>query len=155
MFYVPFWIYMGITVLLAGITIYLRKFTFIDLQVIIMIIAVSMCCDMLFCKQYKLYHYVDMTMKYVGWYSFWANVIAVPALGYIFIKFLPSSKKRVWFYMLAWAVAFTLLEIFILKPSGILHTSSWHTMPWSPIGYFLALVLEYIYFLQLKKRTVR
>lgn len=154
MFHIPFWIYMGITAFLAGITIYLRKFTFVDLQMIIMIIAVSMCCDMLFCKQYKLYHYVDMTMKYVGWYSFWANVIAVPAFGYIFIKFLPSSKNRVWFYMLAWTAVFTLLEIFLLKPSGILHTLSWHTIPWSPIGYFLALAFEYIYFLQLKKQTV-
>ncbi len=145
---------MGVVVVLAGITVYFRKFTFVDLQLIIMIIAVSMCCDMLFCKQYKLYHYVDLTMKYVGWYSFWANAIAVPAIGLIFIKYLPLSIKRVWLYMLAWTTVFTLLELFILKPSGILYTPVWHTIPWSPIGYFLALALEYIYFLQLKKRTV-
>lgn len=70
MFFIPFWIYVAVVVILALMTISIRRLTFVDIQVMIMVIAASMSCDMLFCKQFKLYHYVGMQMQYIGWYSF-------------------------------------------------------------------------------------
>ena len=144
MFYIPFWIFIAIVVILAGAAISVRKPRFIDIQIMIMVIAVAMSCDMLLCKQFKLYNYVST--EYRGWYSFWANFVACPAIGLIFIKFIPTLKIRVALYIVTWSIVLTLFELYILKPSGILYTHGWHTIPWSPIGYCLALILEYTYF---------
>lgn len=151
MFYTSFWIYIAVVVILAGATINVRKLRFIDIQVMIMVIAVAMSCDMLFCKQFKLYYYVST--EYKGWYSFWANFVACPAIGLIFLKFIPSLKLRVVLYIVTWSAVFTLFELYVLKPYGILHTPSWNTILYSPIGYFLVLTLEYTYFKILKKRV--
>ena len=126
MFFIPFWVFLVVVVILAGATICLRKLRFIDIQIFIFVIAVSMSCDMIFCKHLELYHYVYPTLK--GWYSFWANLVAVPALGLIFIKFIPTKKERVILYIVTFSAAFTLLEVFILKPFGILYTDGWHTI---------------------------
>ena len=150
MFFIPFWIFFTVSVILAGATICLRKPRFIDIQIFIFVIAVSMSCDMLFCKHLNLYYYVYPPLR--GWYSFWANLVAIPALGLIFIKFIPTRKERVILYIIAFSAAFTLIEVFILKPFGILYTHSWHSIPWSPIGFILALALEYIYYNNLEKR---
>lgn len=151
MFYIPFWIFFAASVILAGATISIRKLKFIDIQVMIMVAAVSMSCDMIFCKQLKLYHYVDMTLKYIGWYSFWANLIICPAIGLAFIKFIPSRTKIVALYIVIWSVMLTLLELFILKPYGILHYPSWRIIPWSTIGYVITLIWEYVYYRLLLK----
>lgn len=150
MFFIPFWVFIVTTVILAGVATCFRKLRFIDIQVIIFVIAVSMSCDMLFCKQLSLYNYVNA--EYKGWYSFWANFIACPAFGLIFAKFIPARRERTVFYIIIWAVFFTLYETYILKPYGILYVHGWHTIPWSLIGYVLALSLEYIYFNLLEKR---
>jgi len=150
MFYIPFWLYLIITVILAGFTISVRKLRFIDIQIIIMVIAVSMSCDMLLCKQFGLYNYVSE--EYRGWYSFWANFVACPAFGLIFAKFIPSRRERAVLYIIMWVAFFTLFEAFILIPYGILYNHGWHTIPDSLIGYILALTLEYTYFRLLVKR---
>ena len=144
MFYIPFWIYIAVVVAFAWAAIKVRKIRFIDIQVMIIVLAVSMSCDMLFCKQFGLYHYVSV--EYRGWYSFWANLVACPALGLIYIKFLPSKFKGIALYIIAWSISFTIIELYILKPNGILETSAWRTIPWSPIGFVLALALETIYY---------
>lgn len=151
MFYMPFWTFVFGTVILAVIAAIIRKADFIDMQVMIMSIAVAMSCDMILCKQFKLYHYVDMSMKNIGWYSFWLNILVVPAIAFIFIKFLPAKKKNLTIYILIWTLCLTVFEICVLKPSGILHTPRWQTIPWSLISYFLALSLEYFYFSLLKQ----
>lgn len=152
MFYIPFWIFFAASVILAGATISIRKLKFIDIQVMIMVAAVSMSCDMIFCKQFKLYHYVDM--RYVGWYSFWANLIICPAIGLTFIKFILPRTKMVALYIGIWSVMLTLFELYILKPSGILHYPGWHIIPWSTIGYVIVFTWEYVYYKILEKRML-
>jgi hypothetical protein len=149
MFYIPFWTYLAIMVILSGTTISFRKLRFIDIQIIIMVIALTMSLDMLFCKQFQLYSYVDI--RYKGWYSFWANIVITPAAGLIFIKFIPSRWRRVVLYIAAWSIAHTLIELYILKPSGIVLYPKWRIFPWSTIGYILTLTLEYAYFEFIKK----
>ena len=145
--------FIAATIVLAGAAVSVRKPRFTDLQVVIMVIALAMSCDMIFCKQLKMYHYVDMSLKYIGWYSFWANFIAAPALGLVFIKFIPSKVIRITFYILIWSIVLTFLESYVLKPLGILYTPVWRTVPWSLIGYFIVLVLESAYFRILERRT--
>ncbi|OGO78140.1 MAG: hypothetical protein A2Y23_11360 [Clostridiales bacterium GWB2_37_7] len=143
MWYVPFWIFLATSLILAGAAIAIRKLRFIDIQIMIMIVALAMSCDMLFCKQYRLYNYVSV--EYRGWYSFWANLIIIPALGLVFIKFAPKSLKGVTVYIALWAIMFTLFEIFIAEPFGILFYPKWKVFPYSTIGYVLALFGVYIY----------
>lgn len=142
--YFPFWVLLLITLLIAGVTIAIRKLNFIDIQIMIMTVALTMSCDMLFCKQFKLYHYVSI--EYRGWYSFWANLIIIPALGLVFIKFVPKSYKWVCAYIATWAVMGTLFETFISKPLGILVYSKWRIFPFSTIGYILVLTVLYVYY---------
>jgi hypothetical protein len=142
--YAPFWIFLASALLLAGISVAIRKLRFIDVQIMIMIVALVMSCDMLFCKQYNLYNYVSA--EYKGWYSFWANFIIIPALGLVLIKFVPRSIKGVAVYIAAWTVAITLLEIYVLDPLGIVQYSKWKVFPYSTIGYVLAFSLEYLYY---------
>lgn len=128
MFYSPFWVFFTVNVLLAGATCIVRKLRFSHVQVMIMVAAVAMSCDMLFCKQFHLYHYV--TNQYAGWYSFWANLIICPAIGLLFIQFIPYKTKRIVLYIITWSIALTLLELFILQPFGIVHYPRWNIFPW-------------------------
>jgi len=152
MFNLPFWIYFAVAVMLALLSIFIRKLRFIDIQIMILVVAISMSADMLFCKQFKMYHYVDMNLKYIGWYSFWANLVICPAIGLIFIKFVPRKLSLVALYIGLWTVFFTLFEMYIAKPFGILHYRKWHIFPYSTIGDFIALCVEYLYYRILIKR---
>ncbi|MDF2840845.1 MAG: hypothetical protein K0Q99_1617 [Clostridia bacterium] len=143
MWYIPFWIFLVTSLMLAGISVIIKKFRFVDIQIIIMVIALTMSCDMLFCKQYDLYHYVSA--EYQGWYSFWANFIIIPSLGVVFIKFIPKSLKGVAVYIVVWTIVFTLFEIYIASPTGILVYNKWLVFPYSTIGYILAFTLVYAY----------
>ena len=154
MFYIPFWIFFAVSIILAVVTISIRKLQFIDVQIMIMIIAVTMSCDMIFCKQLKLYHYVDMQLQYIGWYSFWANFIICPAFGLVFIKFIPSTLRKVALYIATWTAVLTLFELYIAKPYSIVHYPVWRIIPWSTIGYILVLTWEYIYYKILKKTDI-
>lgn len=149
MFQLQFWIFLVITVSLALLSTR-KKFTFIDFQIIIMIIAITMSLDMIFCKQLDLYHYVNADYK--GWYSFWANFIIAPSLGIVFIKFVPKSLRNIVLYILIWSVLLTALELFILNPANIVINHGWRPFPYSLIGYILCFMIECIYFESLKKR---
>lgn len=144
MFHIPFWIFLGITFIIFLVAISIHKLNFIDIQIIIMVIAVTMSLDMLFCKQLSLYNYVNV--EYRGWYSFWANFIITPAFAIIFIKFIPNGRRKITFYILMWSIFCTLLELYVLRPTGIVHYSVWEPFPFSTIGYVLVLVWEYAYF---------
>ncbi len=149
MFQLQFWIFLAITAFLALLSVRIKQITFIDLQIIIMIIAVTMSLDMLLCKQFNLYHYVN---DYKGWYSFWANFIIAPSLGILFIKFIPESPGKIALYIIIWSVLLTALELFILKPANIVIYHGWRPFPYSLVGYILCFILEYIYLGSLKKR---
>jgi len=141
---IRFLIFFILVLILAGVSAAIRKLRFIDVQIMIMIAALTMSCDMLFCKQYHLYYYVSS--EYKGWYSFWANLIIIPALGLVFIKFVPKTVKEVAVYIAAWTVISTLFEILIAKPFGILVYSGWRIIPYSVIGYIFAFTWEYVYY---------
>lgn len=144
MWYMPFWIFFAATLMVAGVSAAIRKLRFIDVQIMIMVVALAMSCDMLFCKQYKLYSYVNV--EYKGWYSFWANLFIIPAWGLVFIKLVPKSLKEVAAYIAVWTVISMLFEIYIAKPFGILLYPEWRIFPYSTIGYILAFTIEYVYF---------
>lgn len=144
MWHGPFWIFLAISLLLAGLSLAIRKPRFIDIQLFIMIIAFAMSCDMLFCKQLELYNYVSV--EYKGWYSFWANFIIVPSLGIVFIKFAPNNLKGISLYIILWAIAFTLFELYVAAPTGILHYPKWKVFPYSTVGYILSFIMEYLYY---------
>jgi hypothetical protein len=149
MWHTAFWVFLALSLILAAISMVIHKPRFIDLQIVIMVIALVMSCDMLFCKQYGLYHYVNK--EYKGWYSLWANFLIIPALGLIFIKFVPCSLKAVSLYILSWAVTFTLFELFITEQVGILYYTGWKVFPYSSVGYVIAFTLEYAYYRLLLK----
>lgn len=149
MWYMPFWIFLAITVALACISAAVRGFTFLDTQLMIMIVALAMSCDMLFCKQFHMYAYVSQDFR--GWYSFWANMVIVPSLGLVFIKFAPKSTKGVALYIAVWSITFTWFEIFIAEPYGIISYPTWRVFPYSTIGYVITLGWAYFYYQLLKR----
>lgn len=149
MFYPPFWILLVIVVVITVLTLYLRKPGWVDMQAYIMIITLTMSSDMLFCKQFSLYHYVSIEFR--GWYSFWANLIIVPSLGLIFIKFLPLRKKFIYAYIALWTIGGTLFELFITEPFGIVQYTKWHILPNSIIGSAICFSLVYFYHCFLKR----
>lgn len=149
LWYAPFWTLFTVALILAGISAATRKLRFVDIQIIMVIIALAMSCDMLFCKQYELYHYVNR--EYKGWYSFWANLVIVPSLGLVFIKFVPKSLLGATAYIAAWTVASTLFELFVTKPLGILVYSGWNIFPHSTIGYILTFTFVNFYYKKLLK----
>lgn len=151
MFYAPFWIMIAVFVIMAIVTIIIRGFSFIDLQVIVMIIAISLFFDMIFCKWLEYYSYV-VTYQLKAFYSLIFCVIGYPAIGLIFLKFLPSSRKGVILSIVLWATALTLTELFFAKPFGIVHYVKWNIIPDSPIVYIICFVWEYGYYIILKKR---
>lgn len=135
---VLFFIVVGLTVL----TLIIKKPKFIDLQIFIMVIALSMSCDMIFCKQLNLYYYVVVAFK--GWYSFWGDFIIVPAFGLIFIKFLPVKKWAVAVYIVSWSICDTLFEEYLTKPLGIILYPKWQVVPYTFIGTMIAFILVYV-----------
>jgi hypothetical protein len=142
--YIRFWIFFAAVVVIAILVAAFRKLRFIDIQVMILVAAVTMASDMLICKQYHLYNYVSI--EYRGWYSFWANLIIIPALGLIFIKFAPDGFKRIVVYIATWVLAATLFEHFIIEPYGIIQYHGWRIVPFSLIGYFVVFTAVYVYY---------
>lgn len=149
-FFLPFWILIICSFMLALIAMIIRKPNFIDILIIIMVIAVSMSLDMLFCKQFELYYYVDINNR--GWYSFWANFVMTPAFAIAFIKFIPIGKRRIAIYIIMFSVACTLIEMFIIMPAGIVIYNEWKPFPHSTIGYIIVLTWEVIYYKILKNK---
>ncbi|SHI22655.1 hypothetical protein SAMN02745823_03619 [Sporobacter termitidis DSM 10068] len=141
---IRFWLFFAVVVLMTGLIIAVKKLRFIDVQIIIMAAALALACDMLLCKQFGLYNWGRD--EYRGWYSFWANLFIVPAWGFIFIKFLPKTIKRVIAYIFAWTALSTLFELFIARPLGIVFYHGWNIALYSTIGYFLFLICIYAYY---------
>ena len=144
MWNIHFWTFFATILILEGVVVAVHKLRFIDVQIMIMIAALAMSCDMLFCKQYKLYSFVSV--EYKGWYSFWANLFILPAWGLAFIKFVPKSIKGVAMHIAVWTVISTMFELFIAKPLGIVLYVRWRIIPYSPIGYILVLTFVYVYY---------
>lgn len=149
-FYPPFWILMAVFLLMAFITIKLHGFRFIDLQLVITIIAVSLVFDMVFCKWLDFYGYV-VTTPTNSFYSLMFCLIGYPAIGLTFIKFLPSSKIGIVLSILLWSAALTIIEEFYAKPYGVVLYGHWVIIPDSPIIYLISLSWEYGYYQTLKK----
>lgn len=141
---IRFWTLFAIVVCIAIVVIIFRKLRFIDIQIMILVAAISMSCDMLFCKQYNMYRYISA--DYRGWYSFWANLIIIPVWGFVFIKFVPKSNKGASTYIIVYTIISTLIELFVIKPSGIVIYQTWQIVPFSIVGYFLVLTLTYAYY---------
>lgn len=151
MFYLPFWILMAVFVIMALVAIILRGFSFIDFQVLVAIVAVSLIFDMVLCKWLHYYGYV-VTNQLNAFYSLIFCVIGYPSIGLTFIKFLPSSWKGVALSIAIWSAALTLIEIFILKPFGIVIYVKWNILPDSPIIFVISLTWVYGYYKFLEKR---
>jgi hypothetical protein len=141
---ITFWIFFAVIIIIAGAVVSVRKLRFIDVQIIIMVAAIALSCDMLFCKQYSMYTYINAEHK--GWYSFWANTFILPAWGLIFIKFVPKSIKGTTVYIAAWTLISTMFELFIAKPIGLVLYPRWRIIPYSPIGYTLVFTWVYVYY---------
>lgn len=150
MFYVPFWTMVAVFLVMALIGVAKHKLTFIDSLVIVMVIALSMSSDMLFCKQFDLYYIVSQENR--AWYSFWSCIFVFPSLAIAFLKFAPRSRYAVMLYVAFWSFALTLFEIFIVVPYRISMYPKWQIIPWSPIVYLLAFTLIYVYHQYLEKR---
>ena len=138
---------------MALVAISIHEFTFIDGLVIVMVMALSMASDMLFCKQFSMYHIVSV--QYRGWYSFWSGILVFPSLAISFLKFAPKSKYAVALYIAFCTFALTAFEIFIVVPFKISLYHGWKIIPWSPIAYLLAFTLIYIYHKYLERRMAR
>ena len=149
MFYLPFWLMMAAFAVLALISIKIKGFTIIDYHLIVMIIAVSFFFDMVFCKWLGYYSYV-VTYDLKAFYSLIFCIIGYPALGIIFIKFVPSTKIKLALYILANTAALTILEI-IVQPFNIIIYNKWRVLPYSPLIYALCYIWTHHYYQVLKK----
>ncbi len=76
---------MVLLVILVLITVKLKGFTFVDIQLIVMIVAVSLILDMVFCKWLNYYAYV-VTYELKSFYSLIFCILGYPSLGIIFIN---------------------------------------------------------------------
>ena len=141
---IRFWSLFIIALILTGIVSTVKKMRFIDVQLIIMTAALALSCDMLLCKQFDLYHYISLDYK--GWYSLWANIVIVPAWGFLFIKLLPKSNLGAALYITVWTLTSTLFELFVVKPVGVVVYHGWNIIPYSLIGFFLVLTWIYTYY---------
>lgn len=148
--YIPFWTFLIVSVALAIVTLSIRKVRFADIQFIIMVIALGFTLDMIFCKWLALYHWVSMEHR--GFYSLWACLFIYPSIAVIFLKFLPERMGWLIIYILLWSSGLTLLEIYIIKPLGIVQYPAWHIIPWSPVGYVLGLIWIQFYYKLVEKR---
>ena len=150
MFYIPFWILMAVFVLMALVAIFLRGFNFIDFQVIVMIIAISLTFDMVMCKWLNQYYSYVVTDTLKAFYSLIFCLIGYPAIGITYLKFLPASWGKVLLYIVVWVAGLTILEI-LTKPLGIVIYKTWKIIPYSPIIYVLSFAWEYGYYKVLQK----
>jgi hypothetical protein len=151
MFNPPFWILIAVMAGMALVAVRLRGFSFIDSQVVIASLAVALFFDMVFCKWLQYYAYV-VTTPLKAFYSLIFCVIGYPAIGLVFIKFLPTTRKGVALSIAIWSAVLTLTEIFIAKPYGIVIYNQWNILPDSPIIYVISLTWEYGYFKVLQRR---
>lgn len=140
---------MAVFVVFALIVIRIKGFTFIDLQLVVMIIAVSFYFDMIFCKWLNYYAYV-VNHDLKAFYSLVFCVIGYPALGIIFIKMIPSSKGKIILYILGNSAALTILEL-LTVPLGIVLYDKWRIIPYSPLIYVLSYTWTYYYYQILKQ----
>jgi hypothetical protein len=140
---IRFWILFAVILVTAGVVAAIKKLKFIDIQLMLMIAAFALSCDMIFCKQYSLYHYIST--DYEGWYSYWANFFIVPAWGFLFIKFVPKGNTKAAVYIVMWTAASTLFELLVVKPLGIVQYHGWRIISYSTIGYFFFLIWIYVY----------
>ena len=147
---VGYWTLIVITMLIAIITIYFRKFRFIDFQYIVMAWAVGFALDMLFCKWLGLYSWVSKMHK--GFYSFWVCLLFYPAVAIIFLKFRPLRTMWITIYIAFCSIAFTIFELGITRPLGIVKYAKWHILPWSPLGYIIVLTILLAYYKIVEKR---
>lgn len=145
-----FWTFFAIVVIITSIIAAVKKIRFADVQVMIMVAAFALACDMLFCKQFELYHYVNMA--YRGWYSFWVNLFIVPSWGFLFIKFIPKTTRKVIIYFSVLIVISTLFELFVIAPLGITLYHGWNIIVYSTIGYAVLLILIYAYYKMILKQ---
>lgn len=150
MFYAPYWTMVAVFIVMALAAVSIHQATFIDGLVIVMVIALALSSDMLFCKQFHMYYIVSV--QYRGWYSLWSGLLVFPSLAISFLKFAPRSKFAVMLYIAFWSFALTLFEIFIVVPYKISVYPKWRIIPWSPIVYILAFTLIYVYHKFLIKR---
>jgi hypothetical protein len=144
---IRFWIFFILAIVITGVIAAIKKIRFIDVQLVIMVAALALSCDMLLCKQFNLYHYIDPEFR--GWYSFWANLFIVPAWGFLFIKFVPKKNdniKGTAVYIIAWTIASTLFELFVVRPLGIVIYNGWNVILYSSTGYFVVLTWIYVYY---------
>lgn len=150
LFYFPYWTMVAVFMVMAVSVISIHKMTFIDGLVIVMVIALSMSSDMLFCKQFSLYYIVSVPYK--AWYSFWSCLLVFPSLAITFLKLAPRSNLAVAFYVTFWTFALTLFEIFVVVPYRITMYPKWRIIPWSPIVYITAFTLIFVYHTFLEKK---
>ena len=150
MFYVPFWIMAAGFIVMALITISIRKMTLIDILVILSVIALTLASNML-STQFSMYTVVSK--QYAGWYSFWTAIIVYPSLAMTFTKFAPRSKYGLILYVGFWVIILTIFELLIV-PFKIGIYEKWRTIPWSPIVYLLVFILIYAWHKYLEKRII-
>lgn len=151
MFYAPFWILMSAFAIMAIVTIIIKGFHFVDFLTLVMVVAVSLIFDMIFCKWLQYYSYV-VTTTLKAFYSLMFCLIGYPAIGITFLKFLPSSRRKIALYIAFWITLLTLIEIYFTRPYGIVIYPKWHIIPYSPIIYLISLTWEYGYYKILHKR---
>lgn len=142
---------MAIFIIMAAVAIIMRGFHFIDLQVVIAIVAVSLFIDMIFCKWLEYYAYV-VTDQTKAFYSLIFCIIGYPAIGITFLKFIPQTWGRITLYIVIWTTALTLLEILFAKPYGVVLYAKWHIIPLSPTFYVLLFAWLYGYYKILRSR---
>lgn len=151
MFHVPFWILMAIFAFIALMSIKRKGFSFVDYQVMMAVVAVSLMLDMIFCKWFNAYAYV-VNEPLRAYYSLIFCLIGYPAIGLFFLKFLPKSKKWIPYYIIASSIGLTLIEL-LVEPFGIVLYSTWDIIPHSPVIYLLCYTAEYYYYEKMCKRT--
>jgi hypothetical protein len=116
---------------------------FIDVQLLIMIAAFALACDMIFCKQFDLYHYIGF--EYKGWYSFWANLLS-SRHGTDIYKVLTKSQLGIALHIVAYTAASVIFELLVIKPLGIVLYHGWDIIPHSVIGFIFLLIWICVYY---------
>lgn len=151
MFYTPYWIMIAIFVILAIISIIIKGFNIIDFQVFVMMVAISLFLDMVFCKWLNMYAYVT-TEDLNAWYSLGFCVLGYPAIGLIFLKFLPKTKSKAYMYIGIWTVVLTKIELVFAVPYKIVLYDGWNIVPDSIIIYAICFWWVYGYNEILKRK---
>jgi len=151
MLYIPFWILLIVLLVIVFVVAYIRKFDFIDVQLVIMVSLAAFVFDMTFAKWLRLYYYIDI--NYTAFYSLLACLFIYPSLGFIFYKFLPSQKEYIAGCVVVWLVALAVFEVYIVMPYRIVIYTGWIILPWSLLVYVLSFSWEYVCGKILSKHT--